>query len=58
MKKILFFALLFISPFFLAAQKDSIVVEEASHKDTVKVGIFITSIYSLGFAENDFGVDF
>lgn len=27
-------------------------------KDTVKVGVYITSIYSLGFAENDFGIDF
>lgn len=27
-------------------------------KDTVKVGVYITSIYALDFAENDFGVDF
>ena len=32
--------------------------EEAPHKDTVKVGIYVTSIYSLGFAENDFGIDY
>lgn len=32
--------------------------EEAPGKDTVKVGIFVTSIYSLGFAENDFGIDY
>ena len=27
-------------------------------KDTVKVGVYITSIYNLGFAQNDFGIDF
>lgn len=32
--------------------------EEVVIKDTVKVGVYITSIYSLGFAENDFGIDF
>src|SRR6185436_18895359 len=38
---------------------DSIVqTEEAPGKDTVKIGVFVTSIYSLGFAENDFGMDF
>lgn len=55
----LFFLLaLLLSPLFLSAQADSVAVEEKPHKDTVKVGIFITSIYSLGFAENDFGIDF
>src|SRR5688572_29855545 len=48
----------------LAAQEivatDSIVAEEEGPvvKDTVKVGVYITSIYSLGFAENNFGIDF
>lgn len=39
---------------------DSILAEEEEPivKDTVKVGVYITSIYSLGFAENDFGIDF
>lgn len=38
---------------------DSLVEEEGPVvKDTVKVGVYITSIYSLGFAENDFGIDF
>jgi hypothetical protein len=32
--------------------------EAPAGKDTVKVGIYITSIYSLGFAENDFGIDY
>lgn len=32
--------------------------EEVIVKDTVKVGVYITSIYDLGFAENDFGMDF
>ncbi|HTL81530.1 MAG TPA: hypothetical protein VL651_07490 [Bacteroidia bacterium] len=32
--------------------------EEVTHKDTVMVGIYVTSIYSLGFAENDFGIDY
>ncbi len=42
------------------AAADSAVVEEEGPivKDTVKVGVYITSIYSLGFAENDFGIDF
>lgn len=39
------------------AETDSL-TEEAPHKDTVKVGVYVTSIYSLGFAENDFGIDF
>ncbi len=58
-----FFALLF--SFSANAQKtipalvDSIAAtEEAPGKDTVKVGVFVTSIYSLGFAENDFGIDY
>ena len=38
---------------------DSLIEEEdIVVKDTVKVGVYITSIYSLGFAENDFGIDF
>lgn len=37
---------------------DSLSEEEVVVKDTVKVGVYITSIYSLGFAENDFGIDF
>lgn len=56
--KAAFFLAVFFSPFFLSAQNDSLAVEETPHKDTVKVGIFITSIYSLGFAENNFGIDF
>jgi hypothetical protein len=60
---VLFLILLFSSG--AAAQtdslaNDSIAVEEDGPvvKDTVKVGVYITSIYSLGFAENDFGIDF
>ncbi|CAN5244462.1 hypothetical protein BH09BAC5_BH09BAC5_09540 [soil metagenome] len=60
--KLLLLVTVFCFPLLLSAQKDSVIVadetEEAPHKDTVKVGIFITSIYSLGFAENDFGIDF
>lgn len=37
---------------------DSTNSKESGAKDTVKVGVYITSIYSLGFAENDFGIDF
>lgn len=38
---------------------DSIVASvETPGKDTVKIGVFVTSIYSLGFAENNFGMDF
>jgi hypothetical protein len=54
-----FFVFSFLTvPQFLSAQKDSSAIAEIPHKDTVKVGIFITSIYALGFAENDFGIDF
>jgi hypothetical protein len=56
--KAVLFLLIFFTPTLLSAQNDSLAKEEAPHKDTVKVGIFITSIYSLGFAENDFGIDF
>jgi hypothetical protein len=56
--KAVFILIIFFAPVFLSAQNDSLAKEEAPHKDTVKVGIFITSIYSLGFAENDFGIDF
>jgi hypothetical protein len=56
--KAVFILIIFFVPVFLSAQNDSLAKEEAPHKDTVKVGIFITSIYSLGFAENDFGIDF
>jgi hypothetical protein len=37
---------------------DSTEAEVPVVKDTVKVGVYITSVYSLGFAENDFGIDF
>jgi hypothetical protein len=30
----------------------------SAQKDTVKVGVYVTSIYALGFAENNFGMDF
>ena len=56
--KAVLFLFVFISPQILFAQLDSVSVPEKPHKDTVKVGIFITSIYALGFAENDFGIDF
>ncbi len=40
-------------------KKDTVAVEDDKpHKDTVKVGIYVTSIYNLGFAQNDFGMDF
>jgi hypothetical protein len=54
----LFFSFLFFSN--AHAQTDSLLMEAepVAHKDTVKVGIYVTSIYSLGFAENDFGMDF
>jgi hypothetical protein len=61
-----FFCLLFslISLFALAQKTGDAVVDSilqhttALGKDTVKVGIYVTSIYSLGFAENDFGMDY
>ncbi|HEU4717288.1 MAG TPA: hypothetical protein VFU15_05630 [Bacteroidia bacterium] len=61
----LFISLIFIFCLFTRAQaqKDSTLpvkdtMAETPHKDTVKVGVYITSIYNLGFAENDFGIDF
>lgn len=49
----------------MKATQDTIPVTDSSEteegpvvKDTVKVGVYITSVYSLGFAENDFGIDF
>ncbi|MCX6310131.1 MAG: hypothetical protein NT084_00640 [Bacteroidetes bacterium] len=56
---------LFSIPFSASAQKDIpavldsvITLEKAPGKDTVKVGVYVTSIYSLGFAQNDFGIDY
>lgn len=51
----------FLNSFAQETNSDSaamVLEPEVAVKDTVKVGVFITSIYSLGFAENDFGIDF
>jgi hypothetical protein len=63
--RILFLAFLLLISFTANSQTDSLAgdslaaeEEEVVRKDTVKVGVYITSIYSLGFAENDFGIDF
>ncbi len=54
----------FLSSFALNAHQDTIPLTDTAEeeapvvKDTVMVGVYITSIYSLGFAENDFGIDF
>ena len=56
LKQLFSIALLFLCSL-AAAQTDS-TAEEATHKDTVRVGVYVTSIYNLGFAENNFGIDF
>lgn len=63
-RTLLFFFLCFCTIRSFATQDsiplpDSLEVEDGPvAKDTVKVGVYITSIYALGFAENDFGIDF
>jgi len=62
----LFFSLAFLFLFSFStfaqtkpvAKDTAAVVDDKPHKDTVMVGIYVTSIYNLGFAQNDFGMDF
>jgi len=63
--RILLLLFIFLGSFALNAKQDkdtipdTLAAEEGPIvKDTVKVGVYVTSIYSLGFAENDFGIDF
>ena len=42
----------------IATDSTEVTGDEPVVKDTIVVGVYITSIYALDFAENDFGMDF